>query len=318
MGERKLTGRFVIETILENMRQQVEELRYSMIVPAAFEVYLHASDHQRLEGLGRVIVAEAVRALEEELGRLNRPSRIDRVRELVKKPRLPFQKVGPWLVRIERDHDSSVEPHHVLVVSQIVIGDSDALEGARTKRLATVRHDDVFESRVVPSAEGRSVTHGPALFRGEATGTIGRAGPAPPPAERPEGAPAPLDALRPTTGRYAPAESVSQAVLATLSWEDENGPHVNRMDRLEIVIGREAQDSRADVRLKTIPDVSRNHFRIRFDPQERRFWAEDTSLLGTTVNGNPIPRGVEQPLPSPADIRLADAVTIRFESEVVP
>jgi hypothetical protein len=35
MEDDKLSGRVVIDTILTNMRQQVEALRYSKIVPAA-------------------------------------------------------------------------------------------------------------------------------------------------------------------------------------------------------------------------------------------------------------------------------------------
>src|SRR5437867_3782280 len=81
MEDEKLSGRVIIDTILSNMRQEVEELRYSRVVPAAYDVYLHADDQRRFEGLAHEIAAEAVRALEERLEALNRPSRMDRVRE---------------------------------------------------------------------------------------------------------------------------------------------------------------------------------------------------------------------------------------------
>ena len=73
----------------------------------------------------------------------------------------------------------------------------------------------------------------------------------------------------------------------------------------------------ADVRLETLPDVSRVHFRVRYHPEDGRFSIEDLSLLGTTVNGEPLGRGAPQPLPSPAEIRLADAVTLRFDCEAL-
>src|SRR5688572_24987994 len=138
MEDEKLSGRIIIETILANMRQQVEELRYSKVVPAAYDVYLHADDQQRFESLAHEIAAEAVRALQETLDGLNRPSRLDRVRELVRKPRLPFKKVGPWLVRITRDPEAAVPRGRALVVSQIALAGAESFEGQRTRRLATL------------------------------------------------------------------------------------------------------------------------------------------------------------------------------------
>ena len=56
MDDDKLSGRIVIDTVLANMRQQVEELRYSKVVPSAYDVYLHPDDEQRFE---RVISVRA-------------------------------------------------------------------------------------------------------------------------------------------------------------------------------------------------------------------------------------------------------------------
>jgi hypothetical protein len=137
MEEEKLSGRVIIDTILANMRQQVEELRYTKVVPAAYDVYLHADDQQRFESLAPEIAAEAVRALQETLDSLNRPSRLDRVREVVRRPRLRFKKVGPWLVRITRDPDGIVPHGRALVVSQIALAGAESFEGQRTRRLAT-------------------------------------------------------------------------------------------------------------------------------------------------------------------------------------
>ncbi|MGH7730195.1 MAG: hypothetical protein ACRENJ_02995, partial [Candidatus Eiseniibacteriota bacterium] len=138
MDDEKLSGRVIIDTILANMRQQGEELRYSRVVPAAYDVYLHTDDQQRFEGLTHEIAAEAVRALQERLDALNRPSRLDRVREMVGKPRLPFKKVGPWLVRIACDPEGAVPRGRALVVSQIALAGAESYEGQRTRRLATL------------------------------------------------------------------------------------------------------------------------------------------------------------------------------------
>ena len=72
-------------------------------------------------------------------------------------------------------------------------------------------------------------------------------------------------------------------------------------------------------------DVSREHARIRRDPQSDRFFLIDLSTLGTTVNGQRVPRGYEEsdgskrengaevPLPDGARIGLADTVFLQFD-----
>jgi len=71
-------------------------------------------------------------------------------------------------------------------------------------------------------------------------------------------------------------------------------------------------------------DVSREHARVRRDPETGRFFLIDLSSLGTTLNGRHIPRGydevegskrengVETPLPDRARIGLADTVYLDF------
>ena len=76
-----------------------------------------------------------------------------------------------------------------------------------------------------------------------------------------------------------------------------------------------------DVALETVPDVSREHVRIRWDAASRRFLARDLSSFGTTVDGVPLPprpegggEGDEAPLPARATIGLAGAIGLAFEA----
>ena len=64
--EAKVRGRDIIDQLVENMGSQGEELRYSTIVPASYDVYLHPADFQRLESLSDVIATQARRALDED------------------------------------------------------------------------------------------------------------------------------------------------------------------------------------------------------------------------------------------------------------
>jgi hypothetical protein len=304
--EDKLSGRVIIDTILANMRQQVEELRYSKVVPAAYDVYLHGDDQQRFDSLSHEIAAEAVRALQETLDGLNGPSRLDRVREMVKKPRLPFKKVGPWVVRIARDPDGAVPRGRALVVSQITLASSESYEGQRTRRLATLSEpvEAGVESRAAHDRITRFAAERPTSDSGEAPRTV-------PAAESAAATRTAAQLAETRPSRVAPG-------TASLAWSDDTGAHRFTMTALETTLGRATRDSTADVRLATLPDVSRLHARIRRHPETDRYTIEDLSLLGTSVNGRRLEKGAPHELPSTADIRLADAITLRFESERLP
>ena len=64
----------LIDAIVENMRQNLEELKYATLAPSRYIVSLSAAEFARLEGIIPRLQAEAIRALDEELARLNRPS----------------------------------------------------------------------------------------------------------------------------------------------------------------------------------------------------------------------------------------------------
>jgi len=330
MEDEKLSGRVIIDTILANMRLQVEELRYSKVVPAAYDVYLHADDQQRFESLAHEIAAEGVRALQEKLDALNRPSSLDRVREIVGRPRLPYKKVGPWLVRITRDPEGAVPRGRALVVSQIALAGAESFEGQRTRRLATLS----TPADGTPESHAFALDQAPPLWAGShgraaggAEPDFGAAAASSPRASDPGPA---AESLAPVAlAETAAAEPAGEALpdtleiprapaLAVLAWEDETGSHRYRMTGAEVTVGRLVQGSTADVRLATLPDVSRIHCRIRHQSDTRRFSIEDLSMLGTTVKGGPVERGVLHDLPSPAEIRLADAITLRFASETPP
>jgi pSer/pThr/pTyr-binding forkhead associated (FHA) protein len=91
-----------------------------------------------------------------------------------------------------------------------------------------------------------------------------------------------------------------------------------------ITIGRGGASHRVDLRIETSADVSREHATIRRDPSGR-FYVSDLSMLGTTINGQRLPKGyaevdgvrtsngVETPLPAGARIGLAETVYLDFQ-----
>src|SRR5436190_1682956 len=140
----------------------------------------------------------------------------------------------------------------------------------------------------------------------------------------------PAAASAPATATSVPTATAPSHPLATLTWRDENGDHVFRMEKPQVVVGRGGPGYWVDLKLKTVPDVSRDHLRLRYDEHEKRFYLKDLSSLGTTVNGVTIPSSVEMrngekvdtnlevPLLAEAEIGLAGAVVIQFRAEPQP
>ena len=65
------------------------------------------------------------------------------------------------------------------------------------------------------------------------------------------------------------------------------------MTKDQIVVGRGGRDYWTDLKLDTLPDVSREHFRLRRDPASGKFFLKDLSRLGTTINGEKAPSSIE-------------------------
>jgi hypothetical protein len=126
--------------------------------------------------------------------------------------------------------------------------------------------------------------------------------------------------------KYEERPGVAAEEYATLDYEDSNGRQTYRMTKNQIVIGRGGRDYWTDLTLHTVPDVSREHIRLRRDPATGRFFLKDLSRLGTTVDGQKIPssidyvegekkdKNLEMDLPPRARIGLADVVFLDFQA----
>jgi hypothetical protein len=136
-----------------------------------------------------------------------------------------------------------------------------------------------------------------------------------PPAEARGVEPAALEAPPPGDGAFA-----------VIEYADHSGQKTFRMTKDEIVVGRGGRDYWTDIKLDTLPDVSREHFRLRRDAASGQFFLKDLSRLGTTIDGQAAPssidfsdggkrdRNVEAPVPPHARIGLAGVVFLDFRS----
>src|SRR5438093_2199401 len=71
-------ARDITEAVVANMRQNLERLRYSILAPSRYTVYLHPREYGRLEGIVPILQEQTIRALAEELERLNARSPVRR------------------------------------------------------------------------------------------------------------------------------------------------------------------------------------------------------------------------------------------------
>lgn len=113
---------------------------------------------------------------------------------------------------------------------------------------------------------------------------------------------------------HASTRQSSEHVYAEIRYRDDSGPQLYLMVQDEIAIGRGGDDVMVNLALYTNDEVSREHFRLRRDPSQGRFSILDKSMNGTWLNGKRLKRGVEEPLPTRAEISVAEVITLEFEA----
>jgi len=270
-------ARDLIEAVVDNMRKNLEPLKYSTLAPTRFTVYVHPTEYARFEGIIPILEGETVRALADELQKLNRRSPIKRWFERLTRDHEPqIDNAGAeWHVEFRADPDGELSEGDLLIDSELVLSARPDLGvGERTRRITT-------------------------MHTGHRTTT------------------------REHTVNRAP-QALTPPVFARVSYDDTSGSHAYDVVKDSVTVGRGGIAYPVDIRIVSSVDVSREHARIRRDPQTGRFHLIDLSSLGTTLNGRHVPRGyeeragakrengVETPLPETARIGLADIVYLDF------
>jgi hypothetical protein len=290
---RSATARDIILEVVRNMREGLEPLHYTTLPPAIYHVYLHPEDFERLRGILPRMRDETRQALDAEIAELNRAS----LEERLKLVRKPASKVvapdGGWRIDFFENTDDDVDAGDIVIYSELALpAKLEFGAGSLTKRINTRR------------------------MAGELTASQKYE------EQRPD---TPSEALRDALPDALP-ETREMEAYATIEYEDQAGRQTYRMAKNQIVIGRGGRDYWTDLKLTTLPDVSREHVRLRRDAQSGEFFIKDLSRLGTSVNGERIPtsveyvdgekrdKNVEVKLPATARIGLADVVFLNFKS----
>ncbi|HEX3742398.1 MAG TPA: FHA domain-containing protein [Bryobacteraceae bacterium] len=272
------------------MKEGLEPLHYSTLPPAIYHVYLHPDDMDRLRGILPKIVEEARRALDAEIEQMNRGSLAASLAERLKLAR----RGDPKISAPENGWQIRVMENTEDGVSQgdVVIYSELALPAKM--ELSAGSMTKRIATRKLAGTQSTSQSY----------------------------------ETRKTEPAPAPPPVAEEGVVAVIEYEDQSGHKTFRMNKNEIVVGRGGRDYWTDIKLDTLADVSREHFRLRRDAASGQFFLKDLSRLGTTINGEAAPssidftdgekrdRQVEAPVPAQARIGLAGVVFLEFRSLV--
>src|SRR5262245_21809468 len=134
-------ARDIIEAVLENMRTNLEPLKYSTLAPSRFVVYLHPDEFARVEGIVPVLQEQTARALDDELRQLNSPPVFRGYLERLTGTLPPVENAArEWQIEFHPDADNELALGDILIHSELTLpAPSEEIgSGHRTRRITTV------------------------------------------------------------------------------------------------------------------------------------------------------------------------------------
>jgi hypothetical protein len=290
----RLQGDDLIGEVLRNMEEGIFRIGGKSLVPSVYRIYLHPDDYEPFRYVVPFISGEIRAALDERLGAWNRSKK--RLAHTL------LEKIGAgeaiesveavrasdsWMVEMYPDLDGKLQPGEIEVYSDFGAPQkADYGAGSLTRR--------IFPKGEEPPAE------------------------AAPASEEPDVAATVMTSARtePVTASAVinDDESTKPRAFAYIHYVDNQGPKTFEVTKNQMVIGRGGRSYWVDLKLETLPDVSREHCRIKRDPETGRFTIEDLSQFGTAVNGKPVGKDSAMELPRRGAISLAGVLDLKWET----
>lgn len=154
----EVTPEEIIYLILAEMQAEVAPLFYTNLVRSVYHVYLAADDLERLQPVLPRIREEAIRALNEEVARLNhsaRPKlRIPLLRETRKQK--PYETLGDWVIEFHENADDDAKENPLVIHSLFAVPKQpEDRVGTMTERITRRRADGQTTTSIRP-AEGET------------------------------------------------------------------------------------------------------------------------------------------------------------------
>jgi hypothetical protein len=283
----RLQGDDLIGEVLRNMEEGLVRIGGKSLVPSIYRIYLSPDDFEPFRNVVPFIAGEIRKALDERLAKWNR-SKKSIARGLLEKigageaisVQQAVRVADAWIVEIYPDLDGKLQVGEIEVYSDLGAPEKPEYGvGSMTRR--------IFPKAPEPADTAPTV--------------VTSATPKPPAASAPE------DTLIDNQGTKGRA-------FAYIRYADQEGPKVVEVTKNQIMIGRGGRSYWVDLKLETLPDVSREHCRIRRDTETGRFTIEDLSQFGTAVNGTPVGKNSMAELPARSTISLAGVIDLQWES----
>lgn len=312
----RLQGDDLIGEVLRNMQEGLFHIRRKAMVPSIYRIYLNTGDYEPFRDVVPFIAGEIRAALDEQLARLNGSKR-HRAKGLLEKigvGEAAGEALGAteyvrasdaWTVEIYPDLDGKLQAGEIEVYSDL--GAPQKAEygaGSLTRRIFPKGVEPPVEPTpppVEPVPEPEP-PHSVPTVAADSAPTV--ATPRPPATSDAKEGVAEKDEEDGTKGR----------AFAYIRYVDQQGPKTFEVTKSQMVIGRGGRSYWVDLKLETLPDVSREHCRIRRDPETGRFTIEDVSQFGTAVNGKPVGQNATAELPRRATISLAGVLDLQWEA----
>jgi hypothetical protein len=290
----RLSGDDLIGEVLHNMEDGLFRIRRKTIVPAIYRIYLSPADYEPFRDVVPFIAGEIRAALDERLARWN-GSKLNVAKAFLGKlgvgeavePSEYVRVADGWMIEIYPDLDEKLQRGEIEVYSDLGAPQKPEYGGGSLTRR-------IFPRGPEPVAEADSA---PTIA------TSGTATPAMPAAS----IAAPVE-------KESDDEGTKGRAFAYIRYADQQGEKTFEVTKNQMVIGRGGRSYWVDLRLETLPDVSREHCRIRRDAETGRFTIEDTSQFGTAVNGKPVVQGSPVEIPKRATLSLAGVIDLRWEA----
>jgi hypothetical protein len=153
----QITGDDIISELIRNADAGWFKVRYTILVPCIFNVYMHPRDYELIQPIADLIREEAVRALKEHLSELNKPRT---ARPFGKRfgsagePRPEYKILEKqWMIQFHADQEERLRPGEIEIYSEL--GSARPKDfGAGAMTTFITRHPAGDPGTVAGSSEG--------------------------------------------------------------------------------------------------------------------------------------------------------------------
>ena len=119
----QITGDDIISELIRNADAGWFKVRYTVLVPCIFNVYLHPRDYELIQPVADLIREEAVRALKEHLSDLNKPRTTRAFGKRLSStggPRPEYKILEQqWMIQFHGDQEERLRPGEIEIYSEL-------------------------------------------------------------------------------------------------------------------------------------------------------------------------------------------------------